>query len=194
MRVYPKATRIDSSNYNPLIGWTHGAQMVAFNMQVNITMLFFWKVLTDCTTCIIYCTAHHRKIHVYYYHFLYLWKIVQFSQETVVLKGHGRSLWLMQGMFRANGGCGYVKKPDCLLKLGPNNEVFDPKRKDLPVKKTLKVDESHFFLLFWTYIDQLLIYGWWMMIRWKYIWAKVGILIFIVLISIYIRHQIFMSR
>lgn len=34
MRVYPKATRIDSSNYNPLIGWMHGAQMVAFNMQV----------------------------------------------------------------------------------------------------------------------------------------------------------------
>ncbi|KAL8504805.1 hypothetical protein ACS0TY_016119 [Phlomoides rotata] len=85
MRVYPKAMRIDSSNYNPIIGWMHGAQMVAFNMQ-----------------------------------------------------GHGRSLWLMQGMFRANGGCGYVKKPDFLLKIGPNNEVFDP-RKSLPVKKTLKV-------------------------------------------------------
>ncbi|KAL3638059.1 hypothetical protein CASFOL_018072 [Castilleja foliolosa] len=85
MRVYPKATRIDSSNFNPLIGWIHGAQMVAFNMQ-----------------------------------------------------GHGRSLWLMQGMFRANGGCGYVKKPDIILNLGPNNEVFDPKRQ-LPVKKTLKV-------------------------------------------------------
>ncbi|KAG8377026.1 hypothetical protein BUALT_Bualt09G0125300 [Buddleja alternifolia] len=85
MRVYPKATRIDSSNYNPLIGWMHGAQMVAFNMQ-----------------------------------------------------GHGRSLWLMQGMFRANGGCGYVKKPDFLLEVGPNNEVFDPKRR-LLVKKTLKV-------------------------------------------------------
>ncbi|GFP93836.1 phosphoinositide phospholipase c 2 [Phtheirospermum japonicum] len=85
MRVYPKATRIDSSNFNPLIGWIHGAQMVAFNMQ-----------------------------------------------------GHGRSLWLMQGMFRANGGCGYVKKPDIILNLGPNNEVFDPKRQ-LPVKRILKV-------------------------------------------------------
>ncbi|XP_027329946.1 phosphoinositide phospholipase C 2-like isoform X5 [Abrus precatorius] len=85
LRVYPKGTRIDSSNYNPLIGWMHGAQMVAFNMQ-----------------------------------------------------GYGRSLWLMHGMFRANGGCGYVKKPDFLLKTGPNNEVFDPKVK-LPVKTTLKV-------------------------------------------------------
>ncbi|KAK7300528.1 hypothetical protein RJT34_11374 [Clitoria ternatea] len=85
LRVYPKGTRIDSSNYNPLIGWMHGAQMVAFNMQ-----------------------------------------------------GYGRSLWLMHGMFKSNGGCGYIKKPDFLLKTGLNNEVFDPKAK-LPVKTTLKV-------------------------------------------------------
>ncbi|KAJ0978255.1 hypothetical protein J5N97_013729 [Dioscorea zingiberensis] len=80
LRVYPKATRVTSSNYNPLLGWTHGAQMVAMNMQ-----------------------------------------------------GYGRSLWLMQGMFRANGGCGYVKKPDILMK-----NVFNPKAV-LRVKKTLKV-------------------------------------------------------
>ncbi|XP_044509248.1 phosphoinositide phospholipase C 2-like [Mangifera indica] len=85
LRVYPKGIRIDSSNYNPLIGWSHGAQMVAFNMQ-----------------------------------------------------GYDRSLWLMHGMFRGNGGCGYVKKPDFLLKAGPHNEVFDPKV-SLPVKTTLKV-------------------------------------------------------
>ena len=34
LRIYPKGTRFDSSNYNPMIGWTHGAQMVALNMQV----------------------------------------------------------------------------------------------------------------------------------------------------------------
>ncbi|KAG4198474.1 hypothetical protein ERO13_A05G088100v2 [Gossypium hirsutum] len=73
LRVYPKRTRLDSSNYNPFVGWMHGAQMVAFNMQ-----------------------------------------------------GHGKRLWIMQGMFRANGGCGYVKKPDFLLHRGPNDEVFDP--------------------------------------------------------------------
>jgi hypothetical protein len=44
----------------------------------------------------------------------------------------------MEGMFKANGGCGYVKKPDFLMKTGPHEEVFDPKVK-LPVKKTLKV-------------------------------------------------------
>eukprot|EP00262_Sarcandra_glabra_P006646 TRINITY_DN1901_c0_g3_i1.p1 TRINITY_DN1901_c0_g3~~TRINITY_DN1901_c0_g3_i1.p1 ORF type:complete len:586 (+),score=106.81 TRINITY_DN1901_c0_g3_i1:233-1990(+) len=85
LRIYPKGIRFDSSNYNPLIGWMHGAQMVAFNMQ-----------------------------------------------------GYGRSLWLMHGMFRANGGCGYVKKPDFLLHSGPNNHVFDPSV-PLLVKKTLKV-------------------------------------------------------
>ncbi|XP_062202676.1 phosphoinositide phospholipase C 2-like isoform X1 [Phragmites australis] len=85
LRVYPKGTRVNSSNYDPMNAWTHGAQMVAFNMQ-----------------------------------------------------GHDKALRLMQGFFRANGGCGYVKKPDFLLTSGPNGEVFDPKA-SLPVKKTLKV-------------------------------------------------------
>ncbi|KAG2723899.1 hypothetical protein I3760_02G192500 [Carya illinoinensis] len=85
LRVYPKGTRVTSSNYKPHVGWMHGAQMVAFNMQ-----------------------------------------------------GHGKLLWLMQGMFRTNGECGYVKKPDFLMQRGPQNEVFNPKRTFI-VKKTLKV-------------------------------------------------------
>ncbi|CAH9098182.1 unnamed protein product [Cuscuta europaea] len=84
LRIYPKGTRFNSSNYNPLIGWMHGAQMVAFNMQ-----------------------------------------------------GYGRSLWLMQGMFRANGGCGYIKKPDILLGSDSSYDIlFDPKA---PPQTTLKV-------------------------------------------------------
>lgn len=55
-----------------------------------------------------------------------------------IVQGYGRSLWLMHGMFKANGGCGYIKKPDFLLKTGPHNDVFDP-RAQLPVKQTLKV-------------------------------------------------------
>ncbi|KAJ0489518.1 putative phosphoinositide phospholipase C [Helianthus annuus] len=85
LRVFPKGTRVTSTNFRPLTAWMHGAQMVAFNMQ-----------------------------------------------------GYGRSLWMMHGMFRSNGACGYVRKPDFLLKTGPNGEVFDPKA-TLPVKKTLKV-------------------------------------------------------
>lgn len=34
VRVYPKGTRVTSSNFEPLQGWMVGAQMVAFNMQV----------------------------------------------------------------------------------------------------------------------------------------------------------------
>lgn len=41
----------------------------------------------------------------------------------------------MQGMFRANGGCGYVKKPDFLLR---EKDDFDPSV-PLPVYKILKV-------------------------------------------------------
>lgn len=41
----------------------------------------------------------------------------------------------MQGMFRANGGCGYVKKPGILL---DTKRLFDPS-KMLPIKTTLKL-------------------------------------------------------
>ncbi|XVF69008.1 hypothetical protein PTKIN_Ptkin11bG0046400 [Pterospermum kingtungense] len=85
LRVFPKGTRLDSSNYNPFVGWMHGAQMVAFNMQ-----------------------------------------------------GQGKHLWIMQGMFRANGRCGYVKKPDFLLQRDPNDEVFNPNA-HLDVKTVMTV-------------------------------------------------------
>lgn len=44
----------------------------------------------------------------------------------------------MQGMFRGNGGCGYVKKPDYLLNAGLDDKVLHPSE-TLPIKKTLKV-------------------------------------------------------
>lgn len=53
-----------------------------------------------------------------------------------IIQGYGRSLWQMHGMFRANGGCGYVKKPDFLI---DGDSVFDPKA-ELPFKTVLKVD------------------------------------------------------
>ncbi|KAL0770113.1 hypothetical protein Bca101_035263 [Brassica carinata] len=60
--------------------------------------------------------------------------------------GYGKSLWLMHGMFRANGGCGYVKKPNFLMKKGFHDEVFDP-RKKIPVKVYMgdgwRLDFSH---------------------------------------------------
>ncbi|KAB1201434.1 Phosphoinositide phospholipase C 2 [Morella rubra] len=64
--------------------------------------------------------------------------VVRFTQRNF-LRGYGKHLWLMHGMFRSNGGCGYVRKPDLLMKVGPDNHVFDPKA-NLQVKTTLKVN------------------------------------------------------
>ncbi|XP_027337550.1 phosphoinositide phospholipase C 6-like [Abrus precatorius] len=54
------------------------------------------------------------------------------------MQGHDKSLRLMQGLFRANGGCGYVKKPEFLIRKLPHEEEFHPKR-TMPVKQILKV-------------------------------------------------------
>ncbi|XP_020205634.1 phosphoinositide phospholipase C 6 isoform X2 [Cajanus cajan] len=56
------------------------------------------------------------------------------------MQGHGKSLWLMQGMFRANGGCGYVKKPQILMQEYQCDNEFDPTRIQSVKKKTLKVN------------------------------------------------------
>lgn len=56
-------------------------------------------------------------------------------------QGQGKYLRVMQGMFRSNGGSGYVKKPDFLLEVDANNEVFDPS-KPLRFIKVLKVPKT----------------------------------------------------
>ena len=43
----------------------------------------------------------------------------------------------MEGMFRANGGCGYIKKPE-ILTVGNDGEVIDLLKGRLPVIKILK--------------------------------------------------------
>ncbi|KAL3680536.1 hypothetical protein R1sor_023492 [Riccia sorocarpa] len=85
LRIYPYGLRFNSSNYNPLLAWSHGAQMVAFNMQ-----------------------------------------------------GYGKPLWLVNGFFKQNGGCGYVRKPDFLFPSKNGGREFDP-RVPQPHKVTLKV-------------------------------------------------------
>lgn len=77
IRSYPGAIRVDSSNYDPMLGWGVGAQIVAMNWQTP-----------------------------------------------------GAPMWAYQGMFRDNGHCGFVKKPDWML---GNEEGFkeDPKQAKL---------------------------------------------------------------
>ncbi|BBN11747.1 hypothetical protein MPTK1_5g14370 [Marchantia polymorpha subsp. ruderalis] len=85
LRIYPYGLRFNSSNYNPHVAWSHGAQMVAFNMQ-----------------------------------------------------GYGRPLWVVHGFFKANGGCGYVRKPKFLFPSENGGQEFDPRVAKAPVV-TLKV-------------------------------------------------------
>jgi len=43
-RVYPKSTRFDSSNYDPMLAWIHGIQMAALNIQ-TVCSNFFYKTI-----------------------------------------------------------------------------------------------------------------------------------------------------
>jgi len=66
-RIYPKGTRFDSSNYDPVPSWNVGAHMVALNHQTG-----------------------------------------------------SEPLWFNHGKFQDNGGCGYILKPEYLIKPDPN--------------------------------------------------------------------------
>uniref|UniRef100_H2YZU2 Phosphoinositide phospholipase C n=1 Tax=Ciona savignyi TaxID=51511 RepID=H2YZU2_CIOSA len=83
VRIYPKGTRTNSSNYNPLAMWNSGCQIVALNYQTE-----------------------DRDTHI------------------------------NDALFRSNGGCGYVLKPNCLL-----SGNFDANKisKDSPFAKPTKL-------------------------------------------------------
>ena len=49
MRTYPAGMRIDSSNFNPVIFWAFGIQMVALNYQTEgmniIIIIIIWTFI-----------------------------------------------------------------------------------------------------------------------------------------------------
>ncbi|CAK7331200.1 unnamed protein product [Dovyalis caffra] len=151
LRVYPEGTHIDSSNYDPFVGWMHGAQMVAYNMQVAKVLFQLYSLCDNKAGLSIISGSPDvlisGKIHIQFSscyrvgfkHFLHVkgYKSITKKYLPIAVEGYGKQLWVMQGMFRANGGCGYVKKPDFLLR----EEVFDPSAQ-LPVKNILKVKIS----------------------------------------------------
>ncbi len=49
MRTYPAGMRIDSSNYNPVIYWAFGIQMVALNYQTEDTNQITNKTMFEQT-------------------------------------------------------------------------------------------------------------------------------------------------
>lgn len=59
LRIFPKSSRLDSSNYNPLLGWTHGAQMVALNMQVP-------TICSQMSSIYLLCTCLQKQITISY--------------------------------------------------------------------------------------------------------------------------------
>lgn len=80
-RVYPAGSRLDSSNFIPVLGWSIGCQFVSLNFQTPDT-----------------------------------------------------GLLLNDGRFRQNGGCGYVLKPDSLLRL--QDENTEPRK---PLRLSIRV-------------------------------------------------------
>ena len=89
VRVYPAATRIDSSNFKPQRAWAHGCQFVALNYQAN-----------------------------------------------------DESCWVNNGLFRDNGGCGYVLKPPWMLTSSPDKLRH---RTSLPrLKLTVELISGHY--------------------------------------------------
>ena len=79
VRTYPKGTRFDSSNYDPMQLWICGVQMVSLNFQYPDVWMH-----------------------------------------------------LNQGLFRLNGGCGYVLKPDVMRRKNPGggSTPFDPEMQE----------------------------------------------------------------
>ncbi|KAI5078690.1 hypothetical protein GOP47_0006361 [Adiantum capillus-veneris] len=59
---------------------------------------------------------------------------------AVNIQGYGKHLWVAQGLFRANGGCGYVKKPNFLISNDSTSSFnYNSKASTLEVKQMLKV-------------------------------------------------------
>jgi hypothetical protein len=78
-RTYPAGTRLDSSNYIPILPWTVGCQLVALNFQTNDS-----------------------------------------------------ALSLNDGLFRQDGGSGYVRKPDVVMgRVGPKKSSFQKGLKEI---------------------------------------------------------------
>jgi hypothetical protein len=75
--------------------------------------------------------------------------ILSVNEVVACLQGFGRHLWLAHGFFLANGGCGYVRKPEFFYppstETSPDGSsveaVFDPTQ-PRPVRRVLRVGTS----------------------------------------------------
>ena len=104
VRTYPKGGRFDSSNYDPIPMWNCGMHMVALNWQ--------YPGMANTLSC--------------YNAFNFLICLTSYRQGRCA--GDYRAnyffppdmfMHLNQGLFRRNGGCGYILKPEVMRKSDP---------------------------------------------------------------------------
>ncbi len=89
-RVYPKAQRVDSSNYNPVPVWNVGSQMAALNFQTGDKPMQVWSILDGQVSKLLgsrlICVSYTAQLNV--------------------------------ARFLENGNCGYVLRPDFMFRDG----------------------------------------------------------------------------
>lgn len=110
-RIYPKGTRVDSSNYNPQLFWNAGCQLVALNFQTIGTKK--WQFI----------------------HFSYNKLFIAFG----FLCSTDLSMQLNLGMYEYNGKCGYRLKPEFMRRPDKHFDPFTESTVDGIVANTLSV-------------------------------------------------------
>ena len=115
IRTYPKGVRFDSSNYSPIPMWTCGMQLVALNWQYPGTSSAIQFIHANSKSCM-FCFVRMSTMVV----LPALLQIITLSYPSFLLLLSFRppdvSMHLNQGLFRLNGGCGYVLKPEVMRK------------------------------------------------------------------------------
>lgn len=122
-RIYPKGTRVDSSNYNPQLFWNAGCQLVALNFQ-TIGEGGFKSFIP----------AHDEK----------RMNQSSFKSEKQILirvfpHSSDLSMQLNLGMYEYNGKCGYRLKPEFMRRPDKHFDPFAESTVDGIVANTLSV-------------------------------------------------------
>ncbi len=110
-RIYPKGTRVDSSNYMPQIFWNAGCQLVALNFQTLGAIPS--EIKSTRTQDADMCKSFSLKVLVVN---LQTWdsRVCAFADLAMMLN---------LGIFEYNGRSGYILKPDFMRR---KDRRFDP--------------------------------------------------------------------
>lgn len=135
-RIYPKGTRVDSSNYSPQPFWTAGCQFVALNYQTMGEMMMIHILSWKCLCINIFFVLHHVFI---WYVIWYIWRL----RVTVMrVMCADFPMQLNMALFEFNGRTGYLLKHEMLRR---PDKKFDPftERFDTIIACTLTIKVNH---------------------------------------------------